>query len=142
MLYESLNTNFLFDTQVPRLGLIFSTAFQCTWFTGQQSAADDSMPVAYLDKSLVRHAFTEASNADGVLHQMVRQFSSSLLEYRRIPFLMNVNLKVMKKLYHDQVSCSLFVNRLFTLAPDYTVNDVLKRRSSTPYFGMELSFRL
>ena len=141
-LREQLNTNFLFDTQVPRLGLIFTTAFQCTWFTGSQTAADDSRPIAYIDKNLVRYPFTEAAAADGVLRQLVRQFSASLLEYRRIPFLMNVNFKLSKKLYHDRASCSVFVNRLFTVAPDYEVNGVLKRRSSTPYFGMEFSIKL
>lgn len=141
-LYESFNTNFLFDTQVPRLGLVFSTSLQCTWFTGSQTQADDSRPVAYLDKNLVRHPFTEASDADGVLHIMVREFSSSLLEYRRIPFLMNVNLKATKKLFHDKATVSIFVNRLFTVAPDYEVNGVVKRRSSTPYFGMELMLSL
>ena len=141
-LYESFNTNFLLDTQVPRLGLIFSTSFQCTWFTGSQSMADDSRPIAYLDKNLERHPYTQASDADGVLHILVRDFSSSLLEYRRIPFLMNVNLKATKKLFRDKVTVSLFVNRLFTVAPDYEVNGVLKRRSGTPYFGMELMLNL
>lgn len=141
-LYESFNTNFLFDTQVPRLGLIFSTSFQCTWFTGQQTMADDSRPVAYLDKNLERHPYTDESDADGILHQMVREFSSSLLDYRRIPFLMNVNLKATKKLFKDRATVSLFVNRLFTLAPDYEVNGVVKRRSGTPYFGMELMLNL
>ena len=138
-LYESFNTNFMFDTQVPRLGLIFSTSFQCTWFTGQQTMADDSRPVAYLDKNLQRHPYTDASDADGVLHMMVREFSSSLLEYRRIPFYMNVNLKATKKLFRDRATVSVFVNRLFTVAPDYEVNGVVKRRSGTPYFGMELN---
>lgn len=141
-LYESFNTNFLFDTQVPRLGLIFSTSFQCTWFTGQQTMADDSRPVAYLDKNLERHPYTDESDADGILHQMVREFSSALLDYRRIPFLMNVNLKATKKLFKDRAMVSLFVNRLFTLAPDYEVNGVVKRRSGTPYFGMELMLNL
>ena len=141
-LYESFNTNFMFDTQVPRLGLIFSTSFQCTWFTGQQTMADDSRPVAYLDKNLQRHPYTDASDADGVLHMMVREFSSSLLEYRRIPFYMNVNLKATKKLFRDRATVSVFVNRLFTVAPDYEVNGVVKRRSGTPYFGMELMLNL
>ena len=141
-LYESFNTNFLLDTQVPRLGLIFSTSFQCTWFTGQQTMADDSRPVAYLDKNLQRHPYTDASDADGVLHMMVREFSGSLLDYRRVPFYMNVNLKATKKLFRDRATVSLFVNRLFTVAPDYEVNGVVKRRSSTPYFGMELMLNL
>ena len=141
-LYESFNTNFMFDTQVPRLGLIFSTSFQCTWFTGQQTMADDSRPVAYLDKNLQRHPYTDASDADGILHQMVREFSGALLDYRRVPFYMNVNLKATKKLFRDRATVSVFVNRFFTVAPDYEVNGVVKRRSATPYFGMELMLNL
>ena len=141
-LYESFNTNFMFDTQVPRPGLIFSTSFQCTWFTGQQTMADDSRPVAYLDKNLQRHPYTDASDADGILHQMVREFSGALLDYRRVPFYMNVNLKATKKLFRDRATVSVFVNRFFTVAPDYEVNGVVKRRSATPYFGMELMLNL
>ncbi len=141
-LYESFNTNFMLDTQIPSLGLIFSTSFQCTWFTASQSMADDSYPTAYLDKDLVVHPYTEASDADGVLHLLVRDFSPVMLEYRRIPFLMNVNLKATKKLFKNKATVSLFVNRLFTVAPDYEVKGVVKRRSSMPYFGMELTLSI
>ena len=141
-MYDSFNTNFLLDTQVPSLGLIFTTSFQCVWFSGQQYEADDSRPVAYLDKDLKMHPFTDESDADGVLHRMVREFSSSLLEYRSEPFYMNVNLKISKTLLREKAVASLFVNRLFTVAPDYEINGVVKRRSSTPYFGMEISFKI
>lgn len=141
-MYDSFNTNFLLDTQVPSLGLIFTTSFQCVWFSGQQYEADDSRPVAYLDKDLKMHPFTDESDAEGVLHRMVREFSSSLLEYRSEPFYMNVNLKISKTLLREKAVASLFVNRLFTVAPDYEINGVVKRRSSTPYFGMEISFKI
>ena len=141
-MYDSFNTNFLLDTQVPSFGLIFTTSFQCVWFSGQQYEADDSRPVAYLDKDLKMHPFTDESDADGVLHRMVREFSSSLLEYRSEPFYMNVNLKISKTLLREKAVASLFVNRLFTVAPDYEINGVVKRRSSTPYFGMEISFKI
>ena len=141
-MYDSFNTNFLLDTQVPSLGLIFTTSFQCVWFSGQQYEADDSRPVAYLDKDLKMHPFTDESDADGILHRMVREFSSSLLEYRSEPFYMNVNLKISKTLLREKAVASLFVNRLFTVAPDYEINGVVKRRSSTPYFGMEISFKI
>ena len=142
-MYESFNTNVMFDTQVPRLGLIFSTSLQCTWFSGNKSFADDSRPVAYIDKTLVRHEYTEESDADGVLHMMVREFSPELLKYRRSPAYVHVNLKVTKKFYQDKVSSSLFVNRMFSIAPDYH-NDkgLIVRRSFVPYFGMELDFKL
>ena len=37
---------------------------------------------------------------------------------------------------------SLFVNRLLVIAPDYYMNGAYVRRSSTPYFGMEIDFKL
>lgn len=141
-MHESLNTNLMADTQVPRLGLVFSTSFQATWFTGYRNYADDSMPVAYLDKNLERHPFTDESAADGVLHHLVRQFSDASLLYRRVPFYMDVNLKVSKKFLQDRLTCALFVNRLFTLAPDYDVDGVTIRRATVPYFGMEIFMKL
>ncbi len=53
-----------------------------------------------------------------------------------------MNLKATKKLYRDRLACSLFVNRLLALTPDYYMNGAFVRRSSTPYFGMELTFKL
>lgn len=141
-LYESMNTNLMFDTQVPRLGLIFSTSLQCQWWTGHQSEPDDELPIAYLDKDLNRHAFTEADLADPVLALLKRSYNTSLYEYTRVPFSMNVNLKVMKKLYHDKMSVALFVNRLLDVTPDYYRNNALVRRNVVPYFGMELDFKL
>ena len=141
-MYDSFNTNFLFDTQIPTLGLVVTSSFQCVWFTGQQSFLEDTSPIAYLDKELVRHEFTEESKNDGVLRMMCRDNTPLTVEYRRVPFSMDVNIKLAKQLYENKVTCSLFVNRLFTLAPDYEVNGVLKRRSSVPYFGMEINFRL
>ena len=46
------------------------------------------------------------------------------------------------KLYRDKVSCSLYVNKIFDVTPDYHRNGALVRRSVTPYFGMELDFRI
>ncbi len=141
-LYDSFTTSFLLDTQVPSLGLIFSTSFQCTWFTAQQFEADDSTPVAYLDKNLVQHPYTAESASDGVLRQMKRQYSDALLKYTVTPFSMNVNLKISKTLFKEKATAAFFVNRLFTLAPDYYIDGVLKRRSSVPYFGMEISMKI
>lgn len=141
-LYESLNTNVMLDTQIPSLGLIFSTSFQCQWFTGHQSMQDDARPISYLDKDLVSHPFTDADAQDGVLRLLIRDYTSSLFEYTLVPFSMNVNLKVTKKLYHDKASCSLFVNKVFDVTPDYYRNNALVRRNVLPYFGMELDFKL
>lgn len=56
---------------------------------------------------------------------------------------MNINLKATKKIYHDKISCALFVNKILDVSPDYRTNmGILVRRSVLPYFGMELNFKL
>ena len=130
------------DTQIPRLGLIFSTSLQAVWFTGSKPSEEDKDPVAWIDKEGGEHPFTEADRSDAVLGFLVRDYNSVNYVYNRIPFAMNVNLKVMKKLYHDKVSVSVFVNKILDVTPDYYRNDVLVRRNVLPYFGMELDFKL
>ena len=141
--YDSLVTNLMLDTQIPSLGLIFSTSFQCLWFSGHQSMPESKYPVSYLDKAGEIHPFdADAAAEDAVLRHLIREYTASLYQYQQTPFSMNVNLKISKKLYHDRVSCSLYVNKIFDVTPDYYRNDALVRRSVTPYFGMELDFRI
>ncbi|MBQ9888568.1 MAG: TonB-dependent receptor plug domain-containing protein [Bacteroidales bacterium] len=142
-LYESFNTNFMFDTQVPRLGLIFSTSLQCTWFTGSRSEGEDEMPVAYIDKELVRHEYTSTDAADGIKSLLKRTLTPTAYVYDKVPFGMNVNFKVSKKVYRDKGTFSLFVNKIFDVHPDYKNSyGATVRRSVQPYFGMELDFRI
>jgi len=141
-LYETFNTNFMFDTQVPRLGLIFSTSFQALWFTGSQSMPNDPYPISYIDKNLTVREFTSDMEDDAILGLLVRDYTSSLYVYQKVPFSMNINLKVSKQLYHEKASIALFVNKILDVTPNYYRNDVLVRRNVLPYFGMELDFRL
>ncbi len=140
--YDSMVSNVMFDTQIPRLGLIFSTSFQCEWFSGHKSMPDSKYPISYIDKNMQVHEFTEADKTDGVLHYLVRDNTASLYQYQREPFRMNVNLKVTKKLYRDKVSCSLYVNKIFDVTPNYHRNNAIVRRNVVPYFGMELDFKI
>ena len=55
---------------------------------------------------------------------------------------MHINLKVTKKFYRDKIGVALFVNRLLSVSPDYTLNGSYIRRNVTPYFGMEINFSL
>ena len=50
--HEVCNTNFLLDTQIPKLGLIFSTSFQCQWFSGMKAEWCNPAPTSYLDLQL------------------------------------------------------------------------------------------
>jgi len=142
-LREMCNTNFLFDTQIPRLRLIFTTSFQCVWFMGSRNTPPSARPVSYIDNDLTVHPFTDASAADGILSALVRNSYLSLWQYVTTPFSMAINLKITKKIYRYKLSVAPFVNKLLDYTPDYRTSDGrLVRREVTPYFGMELNLKL
>ncbi len=141
-LRDMFNTNFMLDTQIPRLGLIFSTSFECVWYTGRKTLPYSTDPIYYIDKNLEQHPFTEESAANGILSELIRTGNETTFRFYRVPFLMNINLKVTKKLYHDKISASMFVNRILNYTPSYYSYGVLTRRDTSPYFGMELNFKL
>lgn len=142
-LRERFNTNFSTDTQVPRFGLIFSASLQCVWFTGAQTQWRDPNPLEYVDADGERHPFTDACLADGVLQQLVRSYNELSYVYNRVPFCMNINLKVSKTLYADRITLALFANKLLDLSPSYySALGVKVRREVNPYFGMELNIKI
>lgn len=142
-LRERFNTNFNTDTQVPRFGLIFSTSFQCVWFTGSQSQWRDPKPMEYVDNQGNRYPFTDASAEDGILQQLIRSYNQLSYRYNRVPFCMNINLKVSKTLYGDRITLALFANKLLDISPSYySALGVKVRREVNPYFGMELNFKI
>ena len=103
---------------------------------------NDSYPSSYLDKDLVIHPFDKSMESDATLRHLVREYTESLYQYQRIPFAMDINLKVTKSLYHEMVNCAVFVNKIFDVTPDYYRNETIVRRNVVPYFGMEISFKL
>ncbi len=139
--YTQLNTNIMLDTQIPRLGLILSVSVQTSWFSNHYPIARSRMPLAYLDKNLEEHPYTEADAQDPVLRRLILDASNMNYDYL-VPFATYFNLKATKKFYFDKIAVSLFVNRLLAIAPDYYMNGAFVRRSSTPYFGMEIDFTL
>ena len=59
-----------------------------------------------------------------------------------VPFYMTTNLKVTKKLFREKVMAAMFVTQMFNYMPSYVVDGVRVRRHASPYFGMEVNFRL
>lgn len=139
--FTQLNTNIMLDTQIPRLGLILSVSCQTSWFSNHYPVPRSTMPLSYLDKDLVEHPYTEAEMQDPVLRYLMLEESSMDYNYL-VPFATYFNLKATKKLYRDKMAFSLFVNRILAITPDYYMNGAFVRRSSTPYFGMEIDFRI
>lgn len=146
----SCNTNFTTDTQIPRLGLVFTTSFQCMWFNGSKTMYVDPRPVAYAGFDKVWHPFTDASAQDPALRELIRTGGSTeRFTYTEEPFYMLVNLKISKRIFRDKILLSIFTNKLFSYTPPYYAstnadgsNGVLRRRYANAYFGMELNFKL
>ena len=138
---EQFNTNFMFDTQISRLGLIFSTTVECMWCTSTEELPDNHTPSAYIDvRDGKEHPYTEeAVAAEPLLRFLSKQNTSS--QKLTVPMAMYVNLKATKEIGR-YMRIALFVNRILDCLPDYTSNGLLVRRSSGLYFGMELNFTI
>ncbi len=140
--YESVNTNFTFDTDVPRLGLNFSVSVQNMWLTSTQTLERTGMPTHYMGPDMVVHPYTSDMVDDPYLKHLVRTYSPTAFERRTVPLATTFNIKATKKFWNDRIALALYVNRLVSITPDYERYGVVQRRYSSPYFGMELNLRL
>lgn len=138
---EQFNTNFMFDTQIPRLGLVFTTTLQSMWYVKTRRLPQNGTPakyISYLD-GLV-HDF-DPLEADGELQYLIRHYNPTLYDTYTIPTAMYVNLKATKTI-GKWLKVAVFVNRILDWLPDYRSNGLIVRRSTDSYFGMELNFTL
>lgn len=140
--YQSFNTNFTFDTDVPRLGLNFSIAVQNMWFTSQQTLYKNGIPQYYMGTDGEVRPFTPDMAADPYLSQLIREYSGTAFDERRVPVATTFNIKATKKLWHDRIGIAIYVNRLVSITPDYYLYGSLQRRYTSPYFGMELNINI
>lgn len=151
MMREQFTTNFMFDTQIPRLGLIFSTNFQSMWFNGNQNRRPGELPDYYIDSD--GKWFPYPGDVESITDPTLKLGLKDLVrdngaeesgQYAREPFYMCINLKVSKKLFGDKMTGSLFVNRILNVLPDMHVvrgSNAVKRHMK-PYFGMEINFNI
>ena len=139
---DQFNTNFMFDTQVPRWGLIFTTTLQCMWWVKTTRMPIDGTPRQYLsaDDGLL-HDYTAASAADPMLQFLVKRYNADSFKTQKIPTAMYLNLKATKTIGR-YLRVAFFVNRIIDYLPDYQSNGLTVRRTSDSYFGMELNFSL
>lgn len=137
---EQFNTNFMADTYIPRLNLSFSITAECMWYTSSQSIRSNGVPLKYMDYNGNIHEFTDECKSDTYLQWLVNKYNDSAWLKQKVPFYMFLNLKVTKD-FGKRMKIALFINRMIDYMPDYTTNSGLKvRRTSKPYFGMELNF--
>lgn len=139
---EMWHTNFMIDTDIPRLGLGFSFTFQCRWHYRQYNGFKSSRPFAYFGPDGAVHAYTDESAADPLLKWLIRSYNEAAYRWENVPFYMTTNLKVTKKLFREKVMAAMFVTQMFNYMPSYVVDGVRVRRHASPYFGMEVNFRL
>ncbi len=139
--YQNFNTNTMLDTYIERIGMIFSLSFQCAWFKSYQSLWNDGVPFAYVGVDGIERAFTEADKSDVYLKNLVYNYSDSIFERTTTPFSMDINLKVTKRIGRF-MDMAFFVNRIVGVYPEFYRGNTLVRRSSTPYFGMELNLKI
>jgi hypothetical protein len=140
MVNEMANTNFMFDTDVPKLKLGFSVSAQCQWYTSTQHDAISSTPDAYMDSQGNIHDWTPECAEDAYLKWMVR--TSTNYTKSTVPFAMNLNLKITKKLLNDRLRIAMFCNRIWDYSPDYESYGKTIRRHTKPYFGLEMNVKI
>ncbi|MCR4592170.1 MAG: TonB-dependent receptor [Bacteroidaceae bacterium] len=137
---EMANTNFMFDTDVPKLKLGFSVSAQCQWFTSSQHDALSSTPDNYMNGQGNIHEWTPECASDPYLKWLVR--TSTNYTKSTVPFAMSLNLKVTKNLLKDRLKVAMFCNRIWDLAPDYESYGKTIRRHTKPYFGLEINVKI
>lgn len=139
---EQFNTNFMADTYIPKLSLSFSLTAECMWYTSSKSIRSNGVPLKYMDYNGEVHDFTEESKQDMYLQWLINKYNDSAWLTQRVPFYMFLNLKVTKD-FGQWMKLALFVNRIIDYMPDYKTNSGLTvRRTSKPYFGMEINFNI
>lgn len=139
---EMANTNFTFDTDIPRLKLGFSVSAQCLWFTSSQRLPLSNIPDKYMTPDGDIKDWQSGDENDTYLRFLVRNHTDA--EYRRYtePFSMNINLKVNKRLLNDRLNVAMFCNRILDITPDYERDGKVIRRHVKPYFGLEMNVKL
>ena len=134
---EQFNTNFMFDTQIPRWGLVFTTTVQCMWFVKTTRLRENGIPVQYISASDGQlHPYTEADRNDVMLQYLIRHFNDASFNTQTVPPAIYLNLKATKQI-GKWLRLSAFVNRIIDYLPDYQSNGLTIRRLSDVYFGME-----
>lgn len=139
---ETLNTNFTFDTDVPRLKLGFSVSAQFLWYTMSQRDRISNIPDQYIDPDGNIHNWQSGDETNTYLQWLIRTNSESLYELTRVPMSMNLNLKVTKKLFADRLQVAMFCNKIWDYTPDYERKGYIFRRHVTPYFGLEMNVKI
>lgn len=139
---EMANTNFTFDTDIPRLRLGFSLSAQCLWFTSTRRLPLSNEPERYMLPDGSIREWQPGDAEDTYLRWLIRNHTASEYQRNTVPLSMNLNLKVTKKLLGDRLNIAMFCNKIWDYTPDYESNGATIRRHVRPYFGLETNIKL
>lgn len=139
-----LNTNLWINTRIPKLKLILTTFVQAIWYTTSQRGSSESfIPSAYLDENNTIHPIDfESSIADrpDLLPLDLRSEKANFTVDKTKPDY-TINFKGTKE-FKNWGSISFFVNNIVNINSKYTNNyNVNQRKWSSPYFGIEVTFK-
>lgn len=139
---EQLNTNIMADTYIRKLGLAFSLTAEMTWFYTTQNMRENGIPTAYISTDGQIRPYTTDSQNDTYLQWLVNSYASTAFEKQKTPFWAFLNLKVTKD-FGKAMKLALFVNRMVDYMPNYkTLSGLTVRRTTKPYFGMEMNVKI
>ena len=138
---DRFTSNLIADTYLDRLGLILSATAECYWLGKTLTPTRNPRPIAYVDVAGVEHPYTDADATDVYKRWLVLSNVRQTQLVQRERAYMCLNMKASKQ-FGRYATLSFFADRLLAIAPDYEVNGYIVRRVFTPYFGMELNFKL
>ncbi len=139
---EQFNTNFTFDTQIPRWGLVFTTSIQCMWWMKTTRMRQNGRPDFYISAADGQlHPYTDADTHDVLLQYLIKNYNEESYRTQRVPPAVYLNLKATKRIGR-WMRISAFVNRIVDYLPDYKSNGLTIRRTSDAYFGMEATITI
>lgn len=138
---DRFSTSLMADTQIPRWGLTFSSAIQCTWWLRTTRLWESGVPSAYVSTDGVIRPYTAESRKDLMLQYLVKTYASDAFRTIEVPIAMYFNIKATKTI-GKWLKMSAFVNKLFDYLPSYKSNGITIRRASDAYFGMEATITI
>ena len=138
---QQFTSNFIVDTYIDRLGVNLSATAECYIAGRYESPATGAKPIAYMGTDGVLREYTEEDAADVYKKHLnlTNNRKNDIVDRKR--FYMCTNFKASKR-FGKFLTLAFFADRILNYAPDYEVNGFVVRRTFSPYFGMELNFKL
>lgn len=144
------NTNFWFNTHIPKFRMVFTNFFQFIWlqtkqYTDNFAGIYKKIPYEYIGFDGSTHDVTPEiaakinDNSQTLWNQLRRQSTTLTYAKEEKPVYMMWNIKVTKE-FSDNAKLSFFVNGILDIHPQYEsgTSARTKREWSNPFFGMEL----